>query len=81
MDLSSFSLLFPDEGTKNDHYSGIDCPDIDMYTLEQLGMLEILDLKSSELSDYFTTSEKVMEYRNEVFADMMASPELSATLN
>ena len=81
MDLSNFSLLFPDESTKKDHYSGINCPDIDMYTLEQLGMLEILDLKSSELSDYFTTSESVMEYRNEVFADMLASPALSATLN
>lgn len=81
MDLSNFSLLFPDESTKKNHYSGINCPDIDMYTLEQLGMLEILDLKSSELSDYFTTSESVMEYRNEVFADMLASPTLSATLN
>lgn len=81
MNLLNFSLLFPDEVTKKNHYSGIDCPDIDMYTLEQLGMLEMLDLKSSELSDYFTTSKDVIEYRNEVFADMLASPELSSTLN
>lgn len=80
MDLTNFSLLFPDESTKKDHYSGIDCPDIDMYTLEQLGMLEILDLKSSSLSEYFTTSSSVMRYRNEVFSDMMSCPELSRTL-
>jgi len=81
MNLLNFSLLFPDEGTKKNHYSGIDCPDIDMYTLEQLGLLEILDLKSSELADYFTTSKDVIEYRNEVFEDMLDSPELSAMLN
>ncbi len=80
MDLTNFSLLFPDEITKKNHYAGIDCPDIDMYTLEQLGMLEILDLKSSDLSEYFTTSPSVMKYRNEVFSDMMKCPELSATL-
>ena len=44
-------------------------------------MLEIFDLKSSELSGYFTSSEAVMEYRNEVFSDMLASPELAETLN
>ena len=81
MHLTNFSLLFPDECTKKEHYSGTSTPEIDMYTLQELGMLEILDLKSSELSEYFTTSEQVMEYRNEVFSDMLASPELSATLN
>lgn len=81
MELINFSLLFPDEVTKKDHYAGIDCPDIDMYTLEQLGMLEILDLKSSPLSDYFTLSPSVMKYRNEVFSDMMSCPELAETLS
>ncbi len=81
MDITNFSLLFPDETTKKDHYSGINCPDIDMYTLEQLGMLEIFDLKSADLSDFFTTSQSIMEYRNEVFADMLAFPKLSETLN
>lgn len=81
MDLTNFSLLFPDEKSKNDHLAGIDCPDVDMYTLNELGMLEILDLKSSDLSDYLTTSPSVMEYRLEVFSDMMSCPELSETLS
>ncbi len=81
MSLTNFSLLFPDESSKRDHYAGINCPDIDMYTLQQLGMLEVLDLNSSELAEYFTTSPKVMSYRLEVFTDMMNIPQLSSTLN
>ena len=80
MDLTNFSLLYPDMETKQDYYAGKNKPDIDMYTLQELGMLEILDLKSSELSDYFTTSPKVMKYRNEVFADMMNCAALKETL-
>ena len=81
MDLTNFSLLYPDAQTKQSYYSGKDKPDIDMYTLQELGMLEILDLKSSDLSEYFTTSEEVMKYRNEVFSDMMECASLSETLN
>ena len=81
MDLTNFSLIYPDEKSKQDYYSGKDRPYIDMYTLEQLGMLEIFNLSASSLSDYFTTSQKVMKYRIEVFEDMMSSPVLSDTLN
>ena len=81
MDLTNFSLLYPDAATKQEYYSDQNKPDIDMYTLEELGMLEMLDLKNSELSDYFTFSKDVMKYRNEVFSDMMSCPALSATLN
>ena len=80
MDLTNFSLLYPDAESKKDYYTGKNRPDIDMYTLEELGMLEILDLKSSDLSDYFTTSVEVMKYRNEVFSDMMNCPAIAETL-
>jgi len=81
MDLTNFSLLYPDAETKQDYYAGKNKPDIDMYCLQELGMLEILDLKSSDLSEYFTTSTAVMKYRNEVFSDMMNCSALSETLN
>ncbi len=80
MDLTNFSLLFPDEPTKRAYENGENRPDIDMYTLEQLGLLEIFDLSSAYLSDFFTTSKSVMEYRNEIFDDMMCCPEISETL-
>jgi DNA mismatch repair ATPase MutS len=81
MDLTNFSLLFPNEKFKRDFYSGIGRANIDMYTLEQLGMLEILDLAGSDLSEYCTTSPEVIEYRNEIFADMMSCPVLCDTFN
>ena len=81
MDLTNFSLLYPDAESKQELYSADKRPDIDEYTLSELGMLEILDLKSGELSDYFTLSPEVMKYRNEVFADMLNCPVLSETLN
>lgn len=81
MDLTNFSLLYPDDTAKQEQFSDKNRPDIDMYTLEELGLLEILDLKSSSLSDYFTLSHDVIKYRNEVFADMLDCPALSDTLN
>ena len=71
MDFTNFSLLYPDAESKRELYSAELRPDIDAYTLEELGMLEILDLKNSELSDYFTASPRVMKYRQEVFSDML----------
>ncbi len=79
MDLTNFSLLFPDERSRQDYYSGKTLSDIDMYTLSELGMLEILELKTSELSEYFTTDPEVMKYRREIFADMMSCPAISET--
>ena len=55
MDLTNFSLIYPDEKTLKAHYAGRDRADIAMFELEELGMLDILELRSSELSDFFTT--------------------------
>lgn len=79
--LTNFSLIFPDTETQTAHYSGHSRPKIDMYVLEELGLLEIFNLKSSELDEYFTTDKKVIKYRTEVFSDMLNCPEISLTLN
>ena len=39
MELTFFSLLYPSEQSQKDHFSGKYCPDIDTYTLSELGML------------------------------------------
>lgn len=80
MNMTSFSLIYPSIELKNQHLSGKYTPDIDMYTLSELGLLEILDLKSSELSEYFTVNADVMRYRNAVFEDMMNNPSLTVML-
>lgn len=81
MDLTNFSLIYPNEETQRAHLTGHNVPDISMYALGELGLLEIFELKNSDLSEYFTTDPEVIRYRMETFSDMLANPELIKTLN
>ena len=81
MDFNTFSLIYPDEKSKKDHDRGINTPDIDMFTLQELGLLEIFNLKAGELSDFFTSDPDVMRYRMATFDDMLNCTELSDMLN
>ncbi len=80
-DFSNFSLIFPNPETQHNHYNGNDAPDINMFVLEELGLLELFSLKNSDLDEYFTTDPEVIKYRMEVFKDMLDCPEISKTLN
>ena len=80
MDLTNFSLIYPSAESQKDHYSGNHVPKIDMFVLEELGMLEILDLKNSDLSDFFTTDPAVIRYRTETFEDMLNNEGIAKTL-
>ena len=81
LDLSKFSLIYPDEASQTRHYEGGDSPAIDMFALEELGLLEVFDLKNSNLDEYFTENADVIRHRMDVFDDMLAFPEIAATLN
>ena len=81
MDFNEFSLIYPNEETRRDHESGKSVPDIDMFTLQELGLLEIFDLKNRELSEFFTTDPAVMRYRMATFDDMLRCKELTEMLN
>ena len=81
MKLENFSLLYPDGKTQQDHMAGTNVPDIDMYTLQELGMLEFFNPKSSPASEHFTTDPAVIAYRNQTFADMLNNPTLADTLH
>ena len=80
MDLTNFSLIYPSAESQKDHYSGNHVPKIDMFVLEELGMLEILDLKNSNLSEFFTTDPAVIRYRTETFEDMLNNEGIAKTL-
>ncbi len=80
-DLTKFSLIYPDEAAQTRHYNGEDAPAIDMFVLDELGLLECLELKNSNLDEYFTTDPAVIRHRMDVFEDMLSFPEISATLN
>lgn len=81
MDLTNFSLIYPDEKTLKAHYAGTDRPYIPMFELEELGLTDILELRNGQLSDFFTTDKSVMEYRMEVFEDMLSNEDIAKTLN
>ena len=80
-DFNSFSLLYPDQATVAAHHSGADAPLIDDFTLEELGLPEVLPLKNSRLSTFVTADPAVIRYRQEVFADMLAHEEIGKTLS
>ncbi|MBQ7173322.1 MAG: hypothetical protein IJR88_04325 [Clostridia bacterium] len=77
MELNEFSLIYPTAKSKAAHESGSACPDVDEYTLEELGLLEVFSLKAQELSSFLTTDPEVMAYRRATFSDLVACPELS----
>ncbi len=80
MKLENFSLLYPDGKTQAEHLAGVNVPDIDMYTLQELGMLEFFDTKSAPAAEYFTTDPAVITYRNQTFTDLLNNPSLVDTL-
>lgn len=81
MKLENFSLLYPDGRTQQEHLAGVNVPDIDMYTLQELGMLEFFNPKSAPAAEHFTTDPAVIAYRNQTFADMLNNPTLTDTLH
>ena len=70
MNLTNFSLIYPNETTLSAHYSGKDKADISMFELEELGLTDILDLQNSDISEFFTTDPDVIKYRMDVFDDI-----------
>ena len=78
-DFASFSLLYPDAAALRAHEEGKDAPHIDDFTVEELGLFEILPLKNADLPAFFTADPRVIRYRQSVFADLLSHEELSAT--
>ena len=71
-DFSNFSLLYPDADTMAAHHAGTDAPRIDDFTLEELGLPEVLPLKNSRLSDFviITSDNSRGESPEQIFSDI-----------
>ena len=80
-DFSEFSLLYPDAATKRAHFDGADRSSIDEFTLEELGLSEILPLKNAEISEFITADPAVIRYRQGVFGDLLEHEELCAVFS
>ena len=81
MDFNEFSLIYPNKEARRLHDNGTAMPDIDLFTLQELGLLEIFSLKTGDLSQFFTTDPEVMRYRMATFDDMLTCPELTVMLD
>jgi hypothetical protein len=75
------SLLYPSEESRLFHLERGNLPNISADVCYELGLTEIFDLKSGEISDFFTASPEVIAYRQAVFADVLAFPEISSVLS
>ncbi len=74
------SLLYPNEQSRSYHSDRSNLPNISDDVCYELGLEEIFDLKCGNLSDFFTTDEEVIKYRQETLSDMVEIPEILATL-
>lgn len=75
------SLLYPTEESEIFHRNRLNLPRVAEEVCDELGLNEIFSLKTSSLTDYFTTDEKVIAYRQSTVRDLLAIPELLETLS
>ncbi|MBQ2825650.1 MAG: hypothetical protein IJF13_00360 [Clostridia bacterium] len=75
-----FSLLYPDEETKRRHEKGELRPNISAEVIESIGLGEYLELKSAEISEFFTTDPDTIRFRQKVFRDIKEVPEIGRAL-
>ena len=80
MEEKYISLLYPSEKSRLYHQDRKNLPDISENVCDELGLSEILELKNSPITDFFTTDTDVILYRQETFADMAEIPEIKETL-
>ncbi len=80
MDIPFLSLLYPTLAQKEAAALREGVPAISDEVCEELGLLEIFDLKNSMLSEYFTSDPTVIRYRQSVISDMLEIPEIGRTL-
>ena len=72
---STFSLLYP-----NGEEPAGEKVNISDEVISELGMDFLIDLKNSNLSEYFTTDKATIEYRIDVMNDLMENPTIVDTL-
>ncbi|MEE1356985.1 MAG: hypothetical protein UHG68_05395, partial [Clostridia bacterium] len=76
----NFSLIFPSMEKQKQSYNEDVRPNITHRTCDELGLLYMFDMKSCDVSDFFTSDKEVMEYRMEAFRDMLDNPTLKEVL-
>ena len=81
MEAKFVSLLYPNEQSEIFHRNRSNLPNVGEEVCDELGLNEIFNLKTSSLTDYFTTDENVIAYRQSTVKDLLSIPELLETLS
>lgn len=76
MQKREISLLYPSSEAIEKKACGQDTPNITDEVLNELGLNSVMDLKNSRLCDFFTMDKSVIEYRQQVFKDLLENDEL-----
>ena len=79
-DMSDISLLYPSSESERMTSHGVQAH-LSSDTIKQLEIDYLIDLRTSDIGDYFTCDSDTIRYRQETFEDMAANPELSSILN
>ena len=75
------SLLYPTAESQAYHEVLANLPDISEEVCAELGLTEIFDLKSSSLTEFFTSDPEVIRYRQSTLRDLKRLPELLDVLS
>ena len=75
------SLLYPDERSQAYHENRANLPYISEEVCDELGLNEIFALKSTSLTEFFTSDVEVIRYRQSTLRDLMNIPGLLDTLS
>jgi len=81
MEEKYISLLYPSEEAEIYHSYRDNLPRVKEAVCDELGLTDLFNLKSSSLPDFFTADLDVIRYRQRTVADILAIPELKATLS
>lgn len=76
MQKREISLIYPSAEYSEKNANGQDNPNITDEVLSELGLNSVMDLKNSRLCDFFTMDKEVIEYRQQVFKDLLDNEEL-----
>ena len=74
-DFSDISLLYPKADSISYEHG------IAEYDAGRLELYELIDLRASDIGDYFTTDPEIIRYRQATFKDLTDVPELCRVLN
>lgn len=80
MEHKYISLLYPTEESYDLHQNASCRPNISDEVCDELGLTELFSLKSTSLSDFFSSDPRVLGYRQQIFRDLTEIPELLETL-